>query len=606
LIKKRWGVIKITEIANIDLPFKPKATKSHNHVDLKECGVYTLLPENAKKYANKNPHLLEYLHMVPIDDIGVPKFYPELPKKLKELKNPNLIYPIKNSPILIHIYPDAQDVRNYYIPIEPVLFNDIGDILLKVEEKLVDLVDETEHVSEGEDKKKLLIDGLNEACNIKSKNSPNIYGRKVGGIFGKLKGIFNFKNNGSDTKEKVSVTPDEFKSIKYIILRDKVGMGVLEPFIKDPYIEDISCDGIGPIFVEHKIFDSLKATMGFKDHKNLDRFVLQLAEKIGKPISYRNPVADATLPDGSRINIIFGTDVSKRGSNFTIRKFSGTPLSALELISFGTFTYKMAAYLWLCLNEGMSMFVSGETASGKTTTLNALTTFIPPSAKIVTVEDTAEVQVPHKDWIREVTREQGKGDGEKSDVGMFDLLRAALRQRPNEIIVGEIRGVEGNIAFQAMQTGHPVMATFHAASVTKLVQRLSGDPINVPKTYLDNLNVIVIQQAVKNPEGKKVRRITSINEMIGYDPISDSVNFIEAFSWDPADDHFIFTAENNSFLLENKIAPARGIPPTKKRKIYQELDKRAKILERIHKSGTTNFYDLFATLSKITKEGIIH
>ncbi|MFQ6120037.1 MAG: secretion system protein E, partial [Methanosarcinales archaeon] len=323
-------MIKIAEIANIDLPFKPKATKSHDHADLKECGVYTLLPENAKEYANKNPHLLEYLHMVPIDDIGVPKFYPELSKKLKELKNPNLIYPIKNSPILIHIYPDAQDVRNYYIPIEPVLFNEIGDILLKVEEKLVDLVDETESVSEGKDKKKLLIDGLNKACNISksAKNSPNIYGGKIGGVFSKLKGIFfkYNKNNGSNTKEKVSVTASEFKSIKYIILRDKVGMGVLEPFIKDPYIEDISCDGIGPIFVEHKIFDSLKATMGFKDHKTLDRFVLQLAEKIGKPISYRNPVADATLPDGSRINIVFGTDVSKRGSNFTIRKFSGTPL----------------------------------------------------------------------------------------------------------------------------------------------------------------------------------------------------------------------------------------------------------------------------------------
>ena len=212
-------------------------------------------------------------------------------------------------------------------------------------------------------------------------------------------------------------------------------MGVLEPFIHDPYIEDISCSGLGNIFIEHKIFESLKAPIVFESEEELDDFVLKLSEKIGKPVSFRNPIVDATLPDGSRINIVFGRDISKKGSNFTIRKFSKKPLSVLQLIEFGTFNYLMAAYFWIALREGMNCFVAGETASGKTTTLNAITTFVPPNAKIVSIEDTPEVQIPHKNWLREVTRSARERKGsETSSVEMFDLLKAALRQRPNLII----------------------------------------------------------------------------------------------------------------------------------------------------------------------------
>jgi flagellar protein FlaI len=188
------------------------------------------------------------------------------------------------------------------------------------------------------------------------------------------------------------------------------------------------------------------------------------------------------------------------------------------VIESGACDYMMAAYLWICLEYGMSMFVSGETASGKTTTLNALTTFLPPENKIVTIEDTPELTVPHRNWTREVAKAKGKGEGEGSEITMFDLLKAALRQRPNQILVGEIRGVEGSVAFSAMQTGHPVMSTFHAASVEKLIQRLCGDPINIPKTYVDNLNLVIIQSAVKLPRGGTARRMLSINELVGYDP----------------------------------------------------------------------------------------
>jgi flagellar protein FlaI len=296
---------------------------------------------------------------------------------------------------------------------------------------------------------------------------------------------------------------------------------------------------------------------------------------VKKPVTYKNPIADATLPDGSRINIVFGRDVSKRGSNFSIRKFSEVPLSIFEIVDFGTLNYQMLAYLYLCINNGMNVFVAGESASGKTALINALTVFISPMAKIITIEDTPELQIPQKNWIREVVQTTKATDANGA-VTMFDLLKAALRQRPNEIIVGEIRGSEGNIAFQAMQTGHSVMATFHAASMEKLIQRITGDPISVPKTYIDNLNVAVLMGLVKLPNGKMGRRVTGISEIVGWDPFSQTFNIVDAFRLDEATDTFDFTGNMTSYVLENKIAPRLGISSNKRQKIYDELEKRAR------------------------------
>ena len=386
------------------------------------------------------------------------------------------------------------------------------------------------------------------------------------------------------------------------MVRDKVGLGALQPLIQDPNIEDVSCSGLGPLFVEHKVFDSLRSNITFDTFHQLDQFVLRLSEKIGRPVTYRDPIVDATLPGGSRINIVYGDDVSKRGSNFTIRKFAEKPFSILQLIEFGTLTHDMAAYLSLVLGHGQNVFVAGEAASGKTTLLNALTTFIPFDAKIVSIEDTPEIQVPHPNWVREVVRGSSK-NALGSQVGMFDLLKAALRQRPNEIIIGEIRGEEGAIAFQAMQTGHAAMATFHAASVEKLIQRLTGDPINVPRTYVDNLNVVVIQSAVQLPNGKTARRCVSINEIVGYDPTTEGFSFLESFKWDPASDTFEFKGHMNSYLMEERLAPARGLPPQRKRAIYDEIERRARILRHLHEQGVADFDDLFAILSRAYRDG---
>ena len=331
--------------------------------------------------------------------------------------------------------------------------------------------------------------------------------------------------------------------------------------------------------------------------------MLRLAERIGKPVTYRNPIVDATLLDGSRINIVFGSDVSKQGSNFTIRKFTTTPLSIIDVSNSGGIDYMMAAYLSLMVAEGMNIFVSGETASGKTTLLNALAAFVPSSAKIVSIEDTPEFQVPHPNWIREVVR--GSLSADDSSVTMFSLLKAALRQRPNLIVVGEIRGEEGAVAFQAMQTGHAVMATFHASSVEKLIQRLTGSPINVPKVYVDNLNIAVIASSVRLPDGRGGRRVLSINELVGYDKASDSFAFVEVFRWNSAKDVFEFTGNMNSYLLENVIAAKRGIPPEKKRLIYDELARRAALFERLAAQGKNNFYELYSIFAKAERDGLL-
>jgi flagellar protein FlaI len=228
-----------------------------------------------------------------------------------------------------------------------------------------------------------------------------------------------------------------------------------------------------------------------------------------------------------------------------------------------------------------------------------------PDAKIVTIEDTPEVYVPHKNWVQEVTRSMG-ADNKGGEVGMFELLKAALRQRPDRIIVGEIRGEEGRIAFQAMQTGHGVMSTFHAASVEKLIQRLTGSPINIPKTYIDNLNVVVIQSAVRLADKKMARRILSINEIIGYDPTSESFSFLEAFRWNPATDTFDFPGYMNSFLLEQRIAMRRGIPPHKRKEIYAELKRRARIFEKLHKEkGVRGFDEFFQILAEARRQKLL-
>jgi flagellar protein FlaI len=547
-----------------------------------------------KEQAQEHHHLFRYLHMVPSEEFGFPQYQEKLDRKTVDIGRPNIIYPVGDA-TFAHIYPDPEDARNYYIPVEPIIGGDYGALFEKVEDRLVDVVHKLRQPSSPEEQKEVLLEALDRIATV---GPGNRNGASANGAKAKSgsHAVHKFLGN-----RKIKLTEQELVAIRYLLLRDKVYMGILQPLILDPNIEDISCSGLGSIFVEHKVFKALKAAIIFDEDDDLDKFLRRLSERINKPVTYRRPIVDATLPDGSRINIVFGTEVSKRGSNFTIRKFATTPLSVLDITEGGGLNYRMIAYFSIVIEEGMNLFVAGETASGKTTLLNAITNFFPPDAKIVTIEDTPELQIPHPNWTREVIRGTAE---EGAAVTMFDLLKAALRQRPNAILVGEIRGEEGAIAFQAMQTGHTVMATFHAASVEKLIQRITGNPINVPKTYMDNLNVIVIISAVKLANGKSARRILSVNELFGFDPVTDSFAFAEVFHWNPETDSYEFTGYMNSYLLENKIAVKRGIPPNKRRVMYQEVERRAKVLEKLHRSGVKDFYELYQVLAKAKRQGL--
>jgi flagellar protein FlaI len=582
------------------MPFEaPEQVDDHSAGRPVQCPLHNILGPALLDEAEQAPHLMRYLHHVPLAEFGVPEYYPEITRKMGDLKDPNLIYPVGNG-TFIHIFPDHSDARNYYIAIEPGS-DKITDLMEQIEYRLLDFVEILAEATTPEEKTEVLLKAIDDSCDVTDAAPPPSRPAVRDGEAGFLKLPFGGSKTGGKGG-KLKVTQADLDSLKYMVIRDKVGMGPLEPLISDSWIEDISCSGIGPVYIEHKVFTGLKSSINFDTHEELDDFVLKLAEKMKKPVTFRNPIVDATLPDGSRINIVYGGDVSKNGSNFTIRKFMGTPLSIVDICNSGALTWQMAGYMSLIVEEGMNFFVSGETASGKTTLMNALMTFIPPSAKIVSIEDTPEVQVPHPNWTREVVRGQMSAQG--GSVDMFSLLKAALRQRPNMIIIGEIRGEEGNIAFQAMMTGHAVSATFHAATVEKLIQRVTGAPINVPRTYVENLNVVVICSAVRLPTGKPGRRILSISEIIGYDPPSGSFSFVEVFRWDPVKDEFEFVGLNNSYLLEQHIAPSRGLPDNKRRQIYKEVDRRGALLQKLGESGVTNFYELFKLLSKAQKQGL--
>jgi flagellar protein FlaI len=564
----------MSQLAVMQMPFPPREGVAIQCDHGPGCSLNLVLPKPLRAECKKSVYLSEYLHIVPLDEIGVPKYYPKLSRDLAYLERRNLIYPIENG-LYVHIYPNETGERDTYIPIEPNLTINLDHLLKRVEEKLLDWVELIGKAETDDAKREALLTAIDAIV------STDVDSRKI------------------------HVTKRELEALKYVLVRDKIGFGLLAPLLHDRNIEDVSCSGVGPIFLEHKIFKSIQSAITFKTEDELNEFVVWMGEWIKRPVTVRNPIVDAVLPDGSRINIVYGSDVSKRGSNFTIRKFSDVPTSVFELIDYGTMDYMMASYLSFVLEEGMNVFVVGATASGKTTTMNAITTFILPDKKIVSIEDTPELQVPHKNWIRETTRGSSK-ESSGSEVGMFDLLKAALRQRPDRIIVGEIRGEEGAIAFQAMQTGHGVMSTFHAATVEKLIQRLTGSPIDIPKSYVDNLDIVLIQAAVKVPSKGGVRRVTSINEIVGYDATTESFSIIEAFRWNPATDAFEFPGYMNSFVLEEKIAMKRGIPPFKRKLIYTELKRRAKIFQRLHEERKLkNFYDVFQVLAEAHRQKLL-
>ncbi len=520
----------------------------------------------------RNPHLREYVEKFTKKYGKVPEFYTQLNRDMKEIKYPNIIYPL-GDPLFIHIYGDPKTERRYIV-IEPRLQNIEERVKYEVvKEKILELAP-SKVIPENREEFEIFLDQLyNEAL------------QKI-------------NNKGFFSRKSVKLTQIEIEKFRYLIKRDIVGIGPLEVLIRDPYIEDIHILGAEYVSLIHKIFDALPTNIKFESNITLADYLKALSERIGRPVSDKNPIVDGTLPDGSRINIIYSPDVSIKGPSATIRKFSATPLSVVQLVKWNTLSAEVAAYLWLALEYGMSVFVCGETASGKTTTLNSIVPFIKPQSKIFTAEDTPEVVVPHPTWQRLTTRERGP---EESRVTLFDLLKAALRSRPNYIIVGEIRGIEGAIAFQAMQTGHPVLSTFHAGDIKKMIQRFTGHPINVPVTFIDNLNIALFQQAVY-VKGRFLRRVLNVVEIEGYYEELGGVATRSVFEWDSVGDRHIFRGMNNSYVLERKIAEVAGYEDPKD--IYNELFLRARIIQRMAELEITDYWDVYREIKNFYEKGI--
>jgi len=391
----------------------------------------------------------------------------------------------------------------------------------------------------------------------------------------------------------VKVPKGQEDNVLYYFLRQKIKHGFLEGFLADPWLEDVSVPGEGNVFVYHKMFASLESNVNVPKAE-VDLLLRSISERYGKVLSYTHPIIDVHLPDGSRFNIVFGEDISLKGSNFTIRKFPEEPISVAHLIRWKTFNAELAGYLWMLLDIGVTCFFCGETASGKTTSLNALTGFIKSDAKIVSIEETPEVNIYHRNWVREVTRLHTG-----SQVNMFDLLKAALRQRPDYIIVGEIRGEEGRVAFQGVQTGHPVLSTMHAGSLGQLFQRLTSHPIDVPKSQISALNLAIFQARIRRGQ-KLIRRILSVNEIIDYDMEKGNLNYIPTFIYDPDTDHL--RALGSSYMLENKVLEFRAWGKDKIPELYKEMHARAEIFGYLSQNYP-RFVDVWKTVVKVQNEG---
>jgi flagellar protein FlaI len=393
-------------------------------------------------------------------------------------------------------------------------------------------------------------------------------------------------------KYKIQVDPITLVKYQYYITRDFLNFGKIDGLMRDENIEDISCDGTGiPIFVWHRKYESIPSNIIFQTPEELENFVFKLAYMCGRHISIAQPLLDGTLPDGSRAQVTYGTEVTPKGSTFTIRKFQKTPLTITDLIVYNALSTEMAAYFWFLIENRHSVMIGGDIGGGKTSMLNAISLFIRPTLKIVSIEDTQEIRLPHQNWEMMVTR-QGLGTSSgaigESGIGaisMFDLLRTSLRQRPDFIIVGEIRGEEAYALFQAMATGHLGLTTIHAEHVQGVLHRLTTRPMNIPHTQVENLNAIsIVRRLVVN--NLSLRRTVSVSEMVGWDRKKNDFKLKEVFRWDAEKD--VYKAVGKSHLLK-QIATQWGYSLDE---IDQELKKRKVILDYMVLKNIRSYEDV--------------
>lgn len=476
-----------------------------------------------------------------------------------EMDTVNITYPLIFRGGKVHVYANIR----YDPTMQGLIYRVIEPQLTKEEETMLNKVETT------------LVEELEVDFSALKKQTAEKY------LMKKIDGIIDYY--------KLKLTERARDLMVYYIYRDFIGLSRVEPMMQDPNIEDISCDGINvPIYIYHRDprFGSIRTNIKFEDKEKLNSFVMKLAQRCNRSISVADPLLDGALPDGSRVQATFGSGIAMKGSNFTIRKFTVDPLTCVDLMNYGTIDAEMLAYLWMAIEHGKSVLIAGPTASGKTTMLNTLSLFIRPELKIISIEDTPELRLPHENWIAQVARigfgpemESGKKMGE---VSLFDLLKASLRQRPDTIIVGEVRGQEAYVLFQQMATGHPGISTIHAESMTGVINRLRTPPISLPPSLVQHLDILIVlaRQRIK---GRYMRRTKEITEIVGYDIEKDTPLMNVAYDWVSATDEFKYSGKSAMLkdVMETTGADVNGI--------FAEVERRMKVLEWMQDNGVRDY-----------------
>lgn len=527
--------------------------------DLSESGLKTL--SDAASAVGAEPAkegLLSKLNPLNVIRHGVEEYDPRIHGPLVDLKFvPRVgveeieIYPVNEPYSYVRVTYDHATHEYTYEVIEPILTMAEQDLLEDIKERIFERLDINTQDIVSELAKKTLRDVTDDIIDD--------YG--------------------------ISLTPVNREKILYYMYREFLGNGIIDAVMHDRYIEDISCDGVNTsLFVYHSRYESLRTNLMYHSSDELDSFVTKLAQRSGKYISIAEPMLDATMSDGSRIQMTLGTEVTAHGSTYTIRKFRDEPITPTDLIEWSTFSPLSIAFFWLAVESGKSCIFAGGTASGKTTSLNAISLFMPPLAKIVTLEDTRELKLPHPNWIPSITRTSFDTEG-KGEINMYELLRAALRQRPEYLLVGEVRGKEALTLFQAMSTGHITYSTIHADSVASIVHRLENPPLDVPRNMLSALDLVSVQVQAR-VGGQRIRRNKQIVEILDIDPRTNELITNEVFKWHPATDEITYSGK--SFILE-EIMEERGWDEERMR---EELKMRQEVLEWMRIKKIRNYRDV--------------
>lgn len=490
-------------------------------------------------------------------------FSPKIPplKRVKDKTKINVRYCVVEPFAYIHIYWDEKKLEVMYDVEEPILTKEEDEYRRDIISTMREAVNFDEIVEQDKDKILEYIDRMFKIIAIEM-------GRNI--------------------------SYESYKKIFYYLARDFIGFNETEPLLRDYFIEDIECNGAGtPVYIVHRIFRNLKTNLVFDKIDTLSSFVEKLAQRSGKYVSYASPILDSSLPDGSRVNATYTKDITSKGPTFTIRKFTKTPWTPPQLLKFNTLSPEMLAYLWLLAEYKMNILIAGGTASGKTTLLNAIGFLIPPEARVVTIEDTRELNLPRENWLPSVVRTSSKTNGE-GEIGLFSLLKASFRQNPDYVIVGEIRGKEAYVLFQGMASGHSSIGTMHADSIDTVIKRLSTPPIELSPTLLNILDcVCIMTHAVV--DGKETRKLREIVEIINI--TDDGIALTNTpYIWNPTDDQFYF--KKNSKIFE-KISSRNGIPLPE---LNIEFRKRVQLMYTLFQKKIFGFKEVQEIISEYHKQ----